>query len=152
MNDAALALQVEAAEHPKNHQRERQHKDDENDSAFPALFSQRTPAPLRPKIVITPSAISQRNRGIQPAAYRVCSPRQVLALQPRLFLRASRRFFDHSLQLLHLLAQFILATRKFLLPGVERGGRFLRTTRHPLALRRKQQHDERDQPEDDQRQ
>jgi len=92
---------------------------DEEQAAFAALLAERARPALIPEIFGV-AFVVERDGNIEPIAPFARALEKFFLLAARRFRGDARRLFDHPLQVLHLLAQFIFALREFLLLLVQR--------------------------------
>ena len=124
------------ADKPDDSDRERNQKKEKNDSAFPALFAQRT----RSSSGIERLAGFERYRNLKPLVALVTSCPSFLCPRWRFVLRARPACRNHALEFVELFTQFSFLSCYLLLPVAKRRGRSARTTKHRhhlLAIQKK---------------
>lgn len=106
---------------PEDSDGQRDHEDDEKETALSSMFAERSP-PSRPVFPggFAETLIVQCNRDVETLAAFVGALQQFFPFPSRNFLRHPGRFLDHPLQILHLLAKILFEPGKFLLLLVQR--------------------------------
>ena len=104
---------------PDHRHRERDHEDEKEEPAFTALLAERTRATALPT-AFAEAFVLERDGDIEALASFIGPLQKFFPLTARFFCCDAWRFFDHALQIVHLLAQILLESGELQLLLIQR--------------------------------